>query len=278
MKSEKSIREGKMDISLPKSIYDSFADENIRLFYAPSVDSTNRRARVYAEQSVTLPEAPVLFIADEQTEGRGRQGRSFFSPASTGLYMTLLLQAPDSTESFSCLTALTAVSAVEAIKDIFGVKPLIKWVNDLYLDGKKVAGILAESFPVGERRYVAIGIGVNLTTATFPDELVGKAGSIAADADREELSALKFALAFSLSKKLLASLDGEFLGEYMRRYKESSCVLGKRIRFFKDGKENGGIATDITDRGALCVELEGGETVELSTGEISIFSLDGVWR
>ena len=268
----------RMYADMPSSVLGYFEKENIKLFCADEVDSTNKRARIYAEQMSEPPERAALFLAESQSEGRGRLGRSFFSPANTGLYMTLLIPSPKRAESFARLTALTAVATAEAVRNAFAVEPRIKWVNDLYLDGKKVAGILAESFPVGELRYVAVGIGINLTTDEFPEDIHGKAGSLTKGIESDELCARKTALAFLISKKLLASLEKEESSEQMKKYRELSCVIGKRISFSLSGEKKEGIAVDINDDGALVVQLGNGQRITLSTGEISVFSLDGKWN
>ena len=259
-----------------QKVYDRFKDADIELFCYDSIDSTNKQARRYAEERGGKI-CPTLFMAESQTEGRGRLGRSFFSPEKTGLYMTLLLEAPKNRQSFERLTALAAVAAAESIAEVFGASPKIKWVNDLYLNEKKVAGILAESFPVGESRFVALGVGINLCTSDFPEALADKAGSVAAGLSSEELSAKKRELAFLISVKLIAALEGQLQREYMQSYRERSCVIGRDISFFAEGEEKRGRVTDITDDGALEVRLSQGNTVILSTGEISIFSRDGKW-
>ena len=267
-----------MYVKLPEGVPEHFEKNGIALFYADEVDSTNKRAREYAESLAEPLKRAALFVAERQSEGRGRLGRSFFSPASTGLYMTLLFEAPENADCFSKITALAAVAAREAVAEIFKTELKIKWVNDLYLDGKKVAGILAESFFEGERRYVALGIGINLTTEDFPDDIKGKAGSLASGIEDEELCAMKMALAFSVSQKFLAAIGGADFSEGMKKYREASCVIGKRIRFSLNGSECEGVAVDITDGGALAVRRDGGDITELGAGEISVFSLDGKWN
>lgn len=254
-------------ITLPKEVLDSFAKEKIDIFYYGTVDSTNKRAREHAANKA--PSRAALIVADGQTEGRGRLGRSFYSPDGTGLYMTLLLPAPRE-ELFTRLTALCAVAVRGAIGDIFGVETSIKWVNDLYLDGRKVAGILAESFAVGEVRYVALGVGVNICTKDFPEELSGLAGALSEGRESEdEERADRLALAFSICKELMAALESEELGQYMELYRRASCVIGREIRFFENGEEKQGRAVDINDRGELIVNTADGKRA-LCGGEISV--------
>lgn len=239
---------------------------DIRLFEYALTDSTNTRAKEAALADIVSP--PALFIADEQTCGRGRMGRSFYSPKSTGLYATLLFNAPDNNDRLLSLTALAAVAALEAIEAKFGIKTDIKWVNDLYLNGKKVAGILAESFPVGKKRMIIVGIGINLSTSMFPDELRDKASSLGIT--RASDPALKRELALDFAERLLDLIELGSLTKAMQKYRDASCVIGKKIRFAQGNNEIAGIAENITDSGALILSTEDQEKLTLASGEISI--------
>ena len=229
--------------------------------------STNTLAREYAQSSPS-PVTPALFIAAEQTAGRGRLGRSFYSPSQSGLYATLLFASPSRTDRTLSLTALAAVAAFEEIRERFGITLGIKWVNDLYLEGKKVAGILAESFPHEKERYIVLGIGINLSTKDFPDELLQKAGSLGL---KEMTDSTRRELAEGIFSRLLAFLESDDVTDAMQIYREHSIVLKNRISFIKDGKEALATALEITDDGALLVELDKGGQLLISTGEISIF-------
>ena len=247
----------------PKALYEYFSAEGIELFCYGITDSTNKRAREQGQ----IEGRAALFIADGQTEGRGRLGRSFFSPDGTGLYMTLLTEAPKG-DAFALMTSVAAVTLREGISRIFDVDTDIKWVNDLYLDGKKVAGILAESFVCEDKRYVALGMGVNLTTKEYPEELEGIAGAIVKDIESDELEVKRYALAFEVTRGLLEALDRDTDG-YMERYRRYSCVIGKSIVFTQNGESKRGEAVDITPKGELLVKVDG-ETVSLSSGEITV--------
>jgi BirA family biotin operon repressor/biotin-[acetyl-CoA-carboxylase] ligase len=229
-------------------------------------DSTNARAKEYIKNG--NEPLPALFVADEQSAGRGRMGRSFYSPAGTGLYATLLFAAPESEDRLLSLTSLAAVAAAEAIDELLGVSVEIKWVNDLYKNGRKVAGILAESFERCSQRYIALGIGINLSTSDFPDELASKAGSLSSQSISRE-RADELALLFS--ERLLSFLLLEDTSPVIDTYRKSSCVIGRKISFLYGGKETFGTATGITPLGALTVFLDSGGEITLSTGEISIF-------
>lgn len=233
-------------------------------------DSTNTRAREYAANSDN-PALPALFIAAEQTAGRGRLGRNFYSPAAVGLYASLLFEAPQNEDRILSLTSLAAVAALEDIEERFGIKLGIKWVNDLYLQKRKVAGILAESFVHREQRYIVLGIGINLSTEKFPDEISDKAGSLGLDNVKKDTLR---ELAFGIFSRFLALLEANNVSKAMHTYRENSIVLGQRISFVKDGEQWQATALDVTDSGALLVKFDSGEDLLISTGEISIFLED----
>ena len=230
------------------------------------IDSTNEEARRHAASGCATP---ALFVAEAQSAGRGRMGRSFYSPEQTGLYMSLLIDAPKSTDRMVALTAISAVAATDAIKSRFGIDLGIKWVNDLYLNSKKVAGILAESFVCGTQRYVVIGIGFNLCTDVFPDELAQKAGSLSQDLKLS--AAQKTELACDVAERIINFSEHESLADVMKKYRSRSCVIGKKISYTAGTEKIHATALDITDSGALFVRLDDGSTRELSSGEISIF-------
>ena len=239
----------------------------MKIFEYELLDSTSTEARRYAQGASEVDAFPAVFIAKEQSAGRGRLGRSFFSPKNTGLYTSLVFEAPTERELFLSLTSIAAVCTMEAIYDAFDIKTEIKWVNDLYLCGKKVAGILAESFVIGERTFVILGIGINLSTEDFPAELT-QAGSLGACAELSDSA--RRALAIDLFTRFLNTSTDD-LSLVMKKYRESSYVLGKRISFSSGGEKTDAVAIDINDGGGLVVRLDSDEILTLSSGEISVF-------
>ena len=230
------------------------------------IDSTNNEAKRYVENGGALP---AIILSESQTEGRGRMGRSFFSTDNKGVYMTVVFKAPEE-DAFLRITAISAVCAVESIKELFGISTEIKWVNDIIYKSKKVAGILAESFVVGEERYVAVGFGINLYTQ-LPDDLRDIAISIFPEyPDSYTLKMQRDALANRITEKLLAAIEKDDCAEYMTKYRALSCVIGNDIVFTQNGCECTAHAFDINDKGALGVKLDGGLTIYLSSGEISV--------
>ena len=223
----------------------------INILTFDSIDSTS----TYAKKNANMLPLPSLIIANHQTSGRGRHGNSFYSPEQTGLYMTVIFESP---ESCDLLTPKAAVTVCEVLEG-YGISPKIKWVNDLFYNSKKVCGILAERFIVNGKTIVSVGIGINLKTEIFPDELP-MAGSINLECDKTKL-AEEIALGLisdASSKKILSA------------YKERLFVLGKEITFIKNGNLSSAIAVDINESCNLIVKLSDGSYDTLSSGEISI--------
>ncbi|MBQ9757391.1 MAG: biotin--[Clostridia bacterium] len=233
-----------------------------------TVNSTNSYIK-----KLTKDDAPheTVVIADKQTEGRGRLGREFFSPEGTGIYMSILLKPDKISLNPSLLTVAAGVAVCRTIKSISKTPPAIKWVNDIFLSGKKVCGILAESTAdskTGTINNIIVGIGLNVTTpsSVFP----GKLSDIAVSLFPEN----------TIRNKIIANIIDEFKRIYdfcdkeclIEEYKSYSCVLGKKISFTKGGETFAGIATDINMEGNLIVKLENGKTITLKSGEVSLGS------
>lgn len=232
---------------------------SVRVF--DELDSTNNEAKRRAFDGA---HEPVLIIAERQSAGRGRMGRSFYSPEGTGLYMSLLVSIDGGFRNTVGITSAAAVAAVRAIREVCGVETGIKWVNDIYLGDKKIAGILAESFSAGDDFFAVIGIGVNMYTSEFPDELRGRAGSIMSDKGNRS------SLAAAITKELVSLIRKLPNKDFMQEYRESSIVLGKEVTFVENGLSFNGFAESISDDGALTVVLENGDTHVLKSGEISL--------
>ncbi len=226
-----------------------------------SIDSTNAEARRHALSGGSVP---TVILADRQTAGRGRMGRSFYSPRDTGLYLSLLLEAKKEPADSVLLTTAAAVAVARAVARVTGISLGIKWVNDLYLGGKKVCGILAESFSVGAERYVILGVGINLSTEKFPEELESIAGSLGVS------KACKPALATELARELLALYDRLHPEDFMEEYRTRSVILGRDIYYTENGVSRRGFAESVDDRGRLQIRHEDGSGHLLAAGEISL--------
>ena len=231
--------------------------------------STNTALRALAEAGA--PEGTV-YIAQSQTGGRGRMGRSFFSPAGTGLYLSLLLR-PTTWEPARAaqLTAAAAAAMCEAIREVTGKEPGIKWVNDLLLDGKKVCGILTEasfSMESGVLEYAVLGLGVNVypPEGGFPKELGEIAGAVL-DTPGEDV---RNRLAGEFLNRFLEGYahpeDRSFLEIYRRR----SVAVGREVTVLSGGHERRAFAFGVDDDCRLLVRYDDGTEQALSYGEIRI--------
>lgn len=225
------------------------------------LDSTNTEAK---RKALGGARAPAVIIAEGQSAGRGRMGRSFYSPHGTGLYMSLLLSVDGGAQGTVGMTAAAAVATVRAIRRVCGVETGIKWVNDIYLENKKIAGILAESFSAAEEFFTVIGIGVNMYTDDFPSDILDIAGSVMSKkGNRSELAA-------AISEELIALIHGLPNKDFMHEYRERSIVLGKDVTFIENGESFEGLAESISENGELTVLLKNGKNHALKSGEISL--------
>ncbi len=233
------------------------------IFVLETVNSTNLYAKELAAKG---GKSNTVVLANHQTAGRGRLGREFYSPSDTGLYMSILIRNEQVSLDPSGLTVAAGVAVCRAISTVCHRNPQIKWVNDIFLDGKKVCGILAESgYESGVLSYVVTGIGLNISTEVFPGELSSIAGSLGGNINRSIIAGEIIKEFY----RLIPLCGGR---ELIDEYKELSLVLGKKITFTKEGREYSGIATDINIEGNLIVSLENSETVTLKSGEISLGS------
>ena len=232
-------------------------------------DSTMKDAQLAVMEG---KESPLLIVADMQKAPRGRFNRPFFAAKQQGIYMSLLLEPKEQLQELPQYTILMAVAVAEAIDELLGVESQIKWVNDIYLNHKKVVGILSEAMTDVETnslKYIIIGMGINFSIPQekFPEELREKATSLFSDGK-----------ATTTRNQLIINIWNRFfdlLAEqttYLDSYRKKSFVLGKKITFKRKDQLYLGTAVAITDIGELVVDL-GDEKVTLSSGEISLSSI-----
>lgn len=245
------------------------------------VDSTNRLARELEPADVA--EKPVLIAANEQTGGRGRLGRSFFSPPGTGLYMTLAFRPDFGLNKAMLVTTIAAVAVCRALDEVTGLRGKIKWVNDIYLGDKKVCGIMTEAqsnFETGNIDKIILGIGINCFETSWPEDLAEIAGHV--ENPKKEFTRAQ--LAASVINHFYACLEEPDAGKLIREYKSRCFILGEQITIYNtitgqspDRNTSVGIrarAIDIDSNGGLVVEyLEGRRMREMetiTTGEVSV--------
>ena len=210
----------------------------------------------------------ILITADTQTGGRGRQGKSFISPEG-GLYMTLAMQCGYPISDAVSVTSCAAVAVCRAMEEVCGIVCGIKWVNDIYLGGGKLAGILVESVNDYSRmisEYLIIGIGINIDHTPEIVDASYNAASLAehgADVSRD-------VLCHAIVRHLLGIRENRFdFGRYVDEYRSRSVVLGQEITFTHASRSFSGKAVGIDSRGGLMVDTPEGQ-ITLDSGEISI--------
>lgn len=228
--------------------------------------STNDRAKELAAGGARN----VCVIADRQEGGKGRMGRSFFSPPGAGLYLTMVLHPAIRGEDCALLTTYAAVAVAEAIEELTGGKAGIKWVNDVFLGGKKVCGILTEAsvdFETGGFAYAVVGIGINVRKAALPESLV----PIVTDLETETgVKVDRNRLASALLRRF-ADIDAVLReGAYLDSYRKRCFVLGQDVLVTRGAEQFSACAVDINDRGELLVDMGDGSVRSLNSGEVSV--------
>lgn len=237
--------------------------------FLTETDSTNRYLKELA--TAGAPEGTVV-IANRQSAGRGRLGRSFFSPEEKGIYMSILLRPEISLERSVLITSMAAVAVARAVERVSGITAQIKWVNDIFLNKKKVCGILTEAGIDAERQtlsYAVLGIGVNVGSMEFPEELKEIATSVSNECG---FAVKKEALIDEILKELELWYPTLWDGGFLEESKARSILLGKEIRVVDEMHPEGGYtakAVDINELGNLIIEWDGSTQV-LNSGEVSI--------
>ena len=234
-----------------------------------SVDSTNNYAKKLASSGA--PHGSVV-IAKKQTAGRGRLDRSFYSPSDAGVYLSIVLRPEFDVERILLITAAASVALCRAIDFVAHMNTEIKWVNDIYLKGKKLCGILAEtnSSNIGSVDYIILGIGINVTNNAFPPDIKDVATSLLMNTDIQIDTNLLIAQVLNEFEKVYADICADNIKGIMDEYKKRSCVIGKKVKAICAGKEREVFVCDIDDFGALVVKNEEGQYEKISSGEISI--------
>ncbi len=239
-----------------------------RLHIFDKIDSTN----IYCKKLIqTSPKHQTLVIAETQTAGKGRMGRNFFSPADTGIYMSYIIDRKKIILPPTLLTVAAGVSVCRVLRNLCKINANIKWVNDIFTNGKKVCGILAESIPApktNELQYIIVGIGINISTPMhiFPEELKDIAGSVFPhNITRNQIIA-------EIINELNNICSENNITKLINEYKTYSFVIGEKISFMQNGISQTGIATDINCEGNLIVLLENANLIILNSGEVSLES------
>lgn len=238
-----------------------FMKHNIEVIYYPSVDSTNTQAKRLINEGKN---GTMLITAEQQTAGRGRQGKSFYSPPGTGIYMSLVIHPDISLQNAVTATTAASVAVCRAVEKLTEAKPRIKWVNDVYIGDHKICGILTEAvtdFETGTVSSVIVGIGMNITTVKFPED-VENAGALGEKVGRSALIA-------AIADELIEIAFGEY-SDFIDYYRSRSMIIGEKINYIENGRVTAATALSIDEKGGLVIENEAGEKLTLRSGEISI--------
>lgn len=231
------------------------------------IDSTNSCAKKLA--SLGAPHGTVV-IADKQTAGRGRLGRTFVSPSGTGIYMSIIIRPEFGIETAPLITSASAVAAAEAVEELCGSPVNIKWVNDLYMGGRKICGILTEaSFGLEMKSldFAVIGIGINVRRGNFPEEL----SHIATSVEEESGKVIdRNALCAAVIDHIADSISNIESRSFLTAYRQRELLTGNTITANVGGETLTGTALGVDDNANLIVRLEDGSERHLSSGEANL--------
>ena len=251
---------------IKEKIHTKYIGRNI--YYVKSTDSTN----LLAKRESNLDDGTV-FMADEQTQGRGRNGKIWISQNNEGLWMSILLKPDINPEKLSALTLIAGLCVVKTLREKYDADAFIKWPNDIVLSKKKLGGILCEAaFSDGLLSYAVVGIGINLFQESFDDEIENIACSLYGVYDKKVDKQMLCADILNIFEPMYEEFLKNGIDTFLAEYKNYCITLGKEIRVIKDGVEENGVAVDITNSGELIVESQQGESTVFS-GEVSVRGL-----
>ncbi len=247
-----------------------------RLLCLDSVDSTNTQAKRQAAQGA---DEGLVILSRHQSAGRGRAGRTFHSPVGLGLYLSALLRPCLPPEAAASFTAWTAVAVCDGIQAACGVRPQIKWTNDLVLNGKKLCGILTElglDQKTGHLDYLVVGVGINVnhSPADFPEDLRSIATSLSMELGRPVDYALLAAHVIRALDRMYARFPAGKTA-YLEQYRADCLTVGKPVRLITPATVRDAFATGIDDEFRLLVTFPDGSTQAVSTGEVSVRGMYG---
>lgn len=252
---------------------------DLRVVKFDEIDSTNEELKRRCDSARDPRDIDwTVVMAKSQSAGRGRLGRKFFSPAGTGLYMSMALPPKEGKNASALVTVSAAVAVCRALEKAYGVKASVKWVNDIFVRGKKVCGLLAEGATdaaTGKMIRSIIGIGVNVLPRDMPEEIARAAGSVLESADNpvplEEL-------ALSIAENILSIHSGgdEAFALAMAEYKSRSFLIGRAVTVSPiAGCERAryeALVTGVDDAARLLVRAADGTERALDSGEVTITS------
>lgn len=244
------------------------------VLYFDTIDSTNTKAQELAEKGYP---SGTLVVADKQESGKGRRGRSWVSPSGTGIFMTLMIKPDINPNNASMLTLVAALAVAKAITSVTGEKALIKWPNDIVINGKKVCGILTEmNAQFDYINHIVVGIGINVHNESFPEEISQMASSLMIEAGgkrfhRAQIIAETMSYFEQYYDTFLMTQD---LSALVREYDELLVNRNKSVRVLDPKEPFDGKAMGITPKGELIVDTWESRKL-VSSGEVSVRGIYG---
>lgn len=241
-------------------------------YFFESIDSTNTYGKKLALETL---EAPLLIVANEQTAGRGRLGRQWYSKSGDGLWMSLILRPNISPQESFTTTLIAAVAVAKAIRNLYGLEAGIKWPNDIIVNRQKICGILSEmSIEWQTVNYIVVGIGINANHDAFPEDIQLIATSLKLQTGAlVERHRLLNEILEQFGYYFKAFTDDVIYEELINQYRQYSVTIGHRVRVI--GKEEKlGLALDINKAGELHVQFDDGTVEDVYHGEVSVRGLD----
>ena len=243
-----------------------------QIIYLDEVDSTNNYARLMADKI----NSDFLVVADMQTLGKGRMGRSWSSPAGTGIFMSLCIKPEIAVEKASMITLVTAISICDAIEELYPISSTIKWPNDIVINSQQISGILTEmSSDMDGIKYIISGMGINVNNKEFPDDIKDMASSLLLETgilmDRAKLIAAVMYHFYRNMNIFLKTCDMSGLKE---NYEKHLANIGKDVNILDPKGSYQAVALGIDETGALLVNAEG-KIKRIISGEVSVRGLYG---
>lgn len=244
------------------------------VLYFDTIDSTNTKAQELAEKGYP---SGTLVVADKQESGKGRRGRSWVSPSGTGIFMTLMIKPDINPNNASMLTLVAALAVAKAITSVTGEEALIKWPNDIVVNGKKVCGILTEmNAQFDYINHIVVGIGINVHNESFPEEISQMASSLMIEAGgkrfhRAQIIAETMAYFEQYYDTFLKTQD---LSALVREYDKLLVNMNKSVRVLDPKEPFDGKAMGITPKGELIVDTWESRKL-VSSGEVSVRGIYG---
>lgn len=257
---------------LESTMKTEWAGRNV--LYFDETDSTNTEAKKAAEAG-----APhgTLAVADYQSMGKGRRGRSWTSPHGVGIWMSIMIRPNLHPSCASMLTLVAALAVADGIKKVCGLDSKIKWPNDIVVNGKKVCGILTEmSTELDCINYVVTGIGINANTGEFPEDIRDVATSLLLETgERVKRSQLIAAVMEAFEQYYGRFMENENMSGLLEEYNSLLANRDNMVRVLAPGSEYTGTALGIDETGELLVRMESGELRRVLSGEVSVRGIYG---